>query len=639
MKKYSGLTFTFLFMLTCCIGLQAQDSLKISLRNQAQQYFLEKDFVKALPLYRELLKSFPKEPEYVYCTGVCLVNTNIDHEDAIRLLRQVSVSDYNPLAWYYLGRALHLYYSFEDAIKAYAKFMLTGKSADIKSLEVVRLIEMAKNGLELTRTGHTVKVQTTRTIQVDQLQLAAEINGSGKLMKKPVEFCSKSDLRMGSRPWMFLPAYTEINEYVYVSGYEKGGKNQKQLFRIKNINHETWGNPEPLDNVINTPYDEEFPYFDVQSSVLYFSSKGHSSMGGLDIFKSVYNWNTKSWSPPENMGFPINSPYDDFVFITDEFSRSASFVSMRNTGLNQATLYRIRLAQDSSGIRFVNVDDIRKASQLEPVKPESFEIAAVKEIPKQEITDAIDAASLVTSGLPSKSDYNKVLAEALILQIRADSLSGITRDLRIMAKESPDEALKKQLVADIHKTDKEAKSLQREADQKFIEAKSLKEHNEGQVNRLDSMVHVANVINDISIYQYNPGITNEGSNDNQVSSVTNKTDDFIFLEKTPYSESNPIPQGLSLYSGLVYRIQLGVFSKVKPFDAFGGISPVSFEQVTGSNNLKYYAGLFYSINTVVTALEKVRSGGFPDAFVVAFLDGKPITTEKAREIEFAGFKL
>ena len=124
-----------------------------------------------------------------------------------------------------------------------------------------------------------------------------------------------------------------------------------------------------------------------------------------------------------------------------------------------------------------------------------------------------------------------MLAEALILQIRADSLSGITRDLRIMAKESPDEALKKQLVADIHKTDKEAKSLQREADQKFIEAKNLKELNEGRVNRLDSMVEVANVINDISIYQYTSGIANEVSNDNQVSSVANKTDDFIFLEK------------------------------------------------------------------------------------------------------------
>ncbi len=135
----------------------------------------------------------------------------------------------------------HRNFSFDEAIKAYSKFLVNGKSADIKSLDIERQIEMAKNGLDLTQTGHSVIVLNTRTILVDQLSLAADINGSGKLMKKPLEFSSKPDLKTGYRPWMFLPAYTEINEYAYFSGYEKAGKNQKQLFRIKNMNHETWG--------------------------------------------------------------------------------------------------------------------------------------------------------------------------------------------------------------------------------------------------------------------------------------------------------------------------------------------------------------------------------------------------------------
>jgi hypothetical protein len=118
-----------------------------------------------------------------------------------------------------------------------------------------------------------------------------------------------------------------------------------------------------------------------------------------------------------------------------------------------------------------------------------------------------------------------------------------------------------------------------------------------------------------------------------------KTDDFAILEKSPYDNSNPIPQGMSVLAGLVYRIQLGVFSKPKPNDAFGGITPVVSEQVSGGAILKYYAGMFYSINTVTSALEAVRAKGFPDAFIVAFFDGKLITTEKAREIEFAAFKL
>ncbi len=116
-------------------------------------------------------------------------------------------------------------------------------------------------------------------------------------------------------------------------------------------------------------------------------------------------------------------------------------------------------------------------------------------------------------------------------------------------------------------------------------------------------------------------------------------DEFALLEQSPYGESNPIPQGLGIHSGLVYRIQMGVFSKIKPNDAFGGITPIVYEQVNGGSMLKYYAGLFYSMNAVTRALEKVRLLGFPDAFVVAFLDGKPISTEKAREIEFAGYKL
>jgi hypothetical protein len=54
---------------------------------------------------------------------------------------------------------------------------------------------------------------------------------------------------------------------------------------------------------------------------------------------------------------------------------------------------------------------------------------------------------------------------------------------------------------------------------------------------------------------------------------------------------------------------------------------------------KYYTGDFPSLESVTAALEKVRNSGFPDAFVVAYYDSKPITTEKAKEIEFAGLRL
>jgi tetratricopeptide (TPR) repeat protein len=653
MKKQLKIKLTWILLLISCMGIGAQDSLIIRMSSEAQLLFIQKDYARALPLYQELLKSFPKEPVYQFGAGVCLVNLNNNPEEAIRLLRPLPVSSYNPMAFYYLGRSLHTYYSFEDAIKAYSKFILNGKSSDVKALNMERLIEMAKNGLKQTQVGRNIKVQSVKPIQLAQLPQVAEINGTGKLIRKPAEFCSKNDLKVGFHPWMFLPLYTEINEYVYVAGYDQGEKNGKQLFRLKNINHEIWSAPEPLDATINTPYDEEFPFFDIKTSTLYFSSTGHSSMGGYDIFKSTYNWNTKTWSQPENMGFPINSPYDDYAFITDEYSRMASFISTRNTGPDQVMIYRIKMELDTSGIHFESVDDIRQASKLiiEPANKIAFQEQEIQELQNLDPQVIKDSADQIPVIIPINKDYHKVLADALLLQIRADSLSRITRDLRIQAKEIPDEAVKKQLIADIIKADKAAKNLQREADQKFTEARELKADNEEPGLQEEPVVKTNKEINGISVYQYRSEIPEMIPDDledalvseipasNDKDSIEINTNDFTLLEKSPYNESNPIPQGLAICPGLIYRIQLGVFSKEKPYDAFGGMRPVVFELTVGGNMYKYFTGLFSRINTVSTALEKVRSNGFPDAFIVAFFDGKSITTEKAREIEFSGFKM
>ncbi len=623
MKKQFARALAMLFILIGCVDLSAQDSLKNDIRTRARQYFVKNNYTEALPLYQELLKSYPKEPDYLFHAGVCMIQLNQDPQAAVDLLRAVSISSDDPLVWYYLGRAHHLNYSFDEAIRAYSRFLLLGKSADIKNLDVERQIEMAKNGLEYTHTGRSVQVMNTTIIQAEQMSLAAEINGTGKLMKKPLEFCSKSDIKSDYQPWMFLPVFTQINEYVFFPGLEKGGKNRKQLFRIKNLNHEIWGIPEPLPDAINTPYDEEFPYFNPRSSVLYFSSRGHSSMGGYDIFRSAYDWNTKTWSRPENMGFPINSPFDDFVFITDEFNHSASFVSDRVTGPGEFTLYRIKINPDTTNIRYTSVEDIRNASLLQPILAGHTSKVNSENPPVTQVV--IPETAATTEILPERprrprNDYSKTLAEALVLQLRADSLARITRDRRILAKETPDAELKKQLVSEIIQSEKEAKATQRLADQKFTEARKLKSDYQAP-HEPDGLITTAESLPV-------PG-----------ESKPVGLDEFDLIERSPYSDSNPIPLGLAVFPGLVYRIQIGVFSKIKPPDAFGGITPILYEHINGNGVYKYYAGLFYSMNAVNGALEKVRAQGFPDAFVVAFENGKPISTEKAREIEFAGFKL
>jgi hypothetical protein len=622
MIRNFGLMAALLFFLPAGF-IHAQDSTLLWKKTEARQLFAGREYGKALPLFRELVARYPKEPEYLYSTGVCLVKQNETPAEAIALLRQANNTGYNPLSWYYLGLALHRSYQFEDAIRAYSRFILLGKESDVKTLEVDRLVEMAKNGTEYTKTGRKLEVTGITRVPADKLETATDINGSGKLVRKPVEFCSKTDLREGFRPLMFLPTYTEINDFVYVAGYEKKKKNQKQLYRVRNINHETWGVPEALPLDINTPYDEEYPFFDSKNAVLYFSSKGHSSMGGYDIFKTTYDWNTKTWSKPENLGFPINTPYDDFFYVTDGFGQDATFLSNRNTGPGQASLYKIRIRQDTL-ISLHTADDMVHMSLPEVQTPRQPEIAAlpksVSDTPEIVVTDSLLK--------PVNDTYARMISEALSLQLRSDSLSRLAREKRLQAKESPDGEGKRQMIADILRVEKESKRLQREADQKYALADQMK-------GRIPQTMADTAVIPAVA----EPTVDLPGPEKPQPEAApAPRADIFDITVSSPYNAANPIPSSLSREPGLVYRIQLGAFSKPRPNDAFGGIQPIAREEITPSQVHKYYAGLFYRIASVNQALQRVRSAGFPDAFVVAFLDGSLITTEKAREVEFGSMK-
>lgn len=633
----------FMFVFFPCFG---QDSVKASLKSKADECFIKKDYSHALPLYRELLDIYPKDPDYRYRTALCLLNLNQEPEVLIDLLRQASADRENPLATFYLGRAYHLHYDFDDAVKAYSRFLTLGKKSDIRRLEVQRLIEMAKNGSNLTRKAKSFTVKSSGITPVYQLENAYSISTNGKVIRKPVEFNSKADQKMNFSSLMVLPAYTEINEYVYVSGYEETGKKGKEIFRIRNINNKTWSLPEPLGAMINTAGDEDFPYFDVRSSTLYFSSEGHSSMGGLDIFKSTYDWNTRTWSKPENIGFPINSPYDDYMLVMDDLGQSAQFASNRNTGPGMVMLYRIGFNENEAGTPLLNADEIREMSALHITKEAAASSESIPTGPEGFLSMPDSAEDVTTPVAFNKNEYNILIAEALQLQLKADSLSRMARDKRILAKEIPDDEARKQMITDILNYEREAKKIQRLADERFLEAEKIKARSDSFSRQESNMVMIREV-NGIKVYQYKvqdtavyPG--GEATVTESVTETRQPSDDPSVREKDNTVPSGEIPRIQSLpegISGLVYRIQLGVFSKPREAEDFGGLNPIYAENLPEKNVVKYYTGDFPSLESVTAALEKVRNNGFPDAFVVAYYDAKPITTEKAKEIEFAGLRL
>ncbi len=94
----------------------------------------------------------------------------------------------------------------------------------------------------------------------------------------------------------------------------EGGFGGLDIYMVKKLPDGKWGKPRNLGQKINTEFDEETPMIHYDGKTLYFSSEGHNTMGRLDVFYSQMNPDS-TWTFPVNMGYPINTPDDDFFFV------------------------------------------------------------------------------------------------------------------------------------------------------------------------------------------------------------------------------------------------------------------------------------------------------------------------------------
>ena len=108
---------------------------------------------------------------------------------------------------------------------------------------------------------------------------------------------------------------------------------------------------------------------------------------------------------------------------------------------------------------------------------------------------------------------------------------------------------------------------------------------------------------------------------------------FDILGASPYSESNPIPSDEAIPEGVFYRIQLGAYGTAVDPGAFGGLSPITAETLKERGLIKYYAGKFTKYEDASMALTRVRSSGYEDAFVSAWYNQSPVSTQRAKQLE------
>lgn len=356
MKKQ--LRLIFLIVLVCWRMLPASGQNAFAseeeLKTQATKLFDDDQFEDAYPLYSQLVSLYPKDPNYNYRLGVCMLYASDDKEKPISYLEYAAKRpEIEKEVFFYLARAYHLNYRFDDAIKEYEAYKKVASSAKAEKLMVDRQIEMCKNGKKLLRNITDLVVIDKKEMSRSDFFRSYDISDiGGKLLVKPDEPAFKTALDKKKKENSIIYLASNNNQ-IFFSSYGDDPDQGKDIFVIRKLPNGEWSKPQTLGYPVNTEYDEDYPFLHPNGKVLYFCSKGHNSMGGYDIFKTTLNEETNTWNKPVNMDFPINTPDDDILYVTNEDEKEAFFSSARNSVTGKTAVFHINVERKPIDIAII----------------------------------------------------------------------------------------------------------------------------------------------------------------------------------------------------------------------------------------------------------------------------------------------
>lgn len=387
----------------------------------AEEHFKHHNYIDALKVYEKLIEKDPKNPDYPYKAGYCVLHINNDKSKAIKLLETASERKSNPDVDFYLAKAYHVNMKLDDALESMKKYKSSGIGT--KQAEVDREIEMIENAIKLSKSPIDVSFENVGDaintefpdyypfITPDESRIYftsrrkgvvggtrefdgyyssdvfystvengefAKAKGAGMMVNSPYDEQAVGLSYDGELLFVYIDLIKEFGD-IYTSNIVKGkpkkiekmgdhvnskgfesaatisadgntlffaskrddGLGGKDIYMTRKLPTGEWAEPQNLGKNINTPYDEDFPNLFYDGSTLYFSSKGHNSIGGYDYFRSTWNPETNEWSLAENIGYPLNTPEDNICISFTEDKRSAYISAWREDSKGELDIYKV----------------------------------------------------------------------------------------------------------------------------------------------------------------------------------------------------------------------------------------------------------------------------------------------------------
>ena len=140
---------------------------------------------------------------------------------------------------------------------------------------------------------------------------------------------------LNSEKWDGQPTFYPGINTLYFSSERNGGKGKKDIWKAEltgfsDSGTPEWKNPVNLGNLVNTTGDEVSPFVYANKNIFYFASDGHPGLGGMDLFSTEIDEKGNT-SNLKNLGYPINTHYDDDGLTLNHICDTTYFTSARQT--------------------------------------------------------------------------------------------------------------------------------------------------------------------------------------------------------------------------------------------------------------------------------------------------------------------
>ncbi|MCE3279404.1 MAG: hypothetical protein K0S44_1595 [Bacteroidetes bacterium] len=265
-------------------------------------------------------------------------------------------------------------------------------------------------GTSINTGGH----EATVNLSPDGLKLLIyrDNNGNGNLFLS--EYKNKDwtlpeyiGAPINTSSWESHACFSADNRILYFVSDRSGGLGGRDIYKCLKLPNGDWGPAENLGATINTPYDEDGVFIHPDGKQIFFSSKGHKSMGGFDIFSSIINDENGFWSEPINIGYPVNTPDDDVFYITTADGRRAFFSSDKEGGFGEKDIYMITFPENEPRNITILVGTIIN-NTTEDISNNTISIVDLKTNDTLQILNANGSTGKFGTNLPVGTSYKTV---------------------------------------------------------------------------------------------------------------------------------------------------------------------------------------------------------------------------------------